>query len=295
MGFGVQLDRILKHMPKQRQTLMFSATLPQGIQKLSAKYLDNPERISMGATNVIASNIKQEVIRIEQDKKYEELLRQLENRGGTVIVFIKTKYNAEKMAKKLRRDEHKAEALHGDLRQNKRNSVMQGFRNKKFRILVATDIAARGLDVPHIEHVINYDLPQVAEDYIHRLGRTARAGEAGSALCFVASQDSRKWHAIEVLLDPSKKTAAPKSGDKRKGRRRRTGGGSLDKMDWGDKPDGEEGANAGRGRKKFRRSGGAKKHRGQRDAKRSAKKGGKPGEQALPPRIKPRNKNKRAA
>ncbi|GJL85511.1 MAG: DEAD/DEAH box helicase [Micavibrio sp.] len=209
MGFGVQIDRILKFMPKKRQTLMFSATMPNEIIKLSSKYLTNPERVSMGATNVVALNIKQDVIRIEQDKKYKELVLQLHDRSGSVIIFVKTKHGTERMAKNLRRDGFEADALHGDLRQNKRNTVMNNFRRKKFRILVATDVAARGLDVPHIEHVINYDLPQVAEDYIHRMGRTARAGAKGSALSFVSSQEGRKWHAIEQLLDPSKKAQAP--------------------------------------------------------------------------------------
>ncbi len=206
MGFGVQIDKILKYMPQQRQTLMFSATMPDEIIRLSAKYLKNPQRVSVGATNVVAVNIKQDVIRIEQDKKYAELVTQLHARNGSVIIFIKTKHGAERMAKNLRRDGFEADALHGDLRQNKRNTVMKNFRDMNFRVLVATDIAARGLDVPHIEHVINYDLPQVAEDYIHRMGRTARAGATGSALSFVSSQEGRKWHAIVKLLDPAQKS-----------------------------------------------------------------------------------------
>ena len=109
------------------------------------------------------------------------------------------------LSAKLCKKRFKANALHGNLRQSKRNTVMSAFRNKKFTILVATDIAARGLDVPHIEHVINYDLPQVAEDYIHRMGRTARAGATGSSLSFVTSSDRDKWNAIERLLDPTKK------------------------------------------------------------------------------------------
>ncbi|MCK6419229.1 MAG: DEAD/DEAH box helicase, partial [Alphaproteobacteria bacterium] len=176
MGFGVQIDKILKFLPAQRQTLMFSATLPEAIIRLSSKYLRNPQRVSVGETHVLAANIKQDVIRIEPEQKYKELVRQLSERDGSVIIFLKTKYGTEKMARNLCRDGFQADALHGDLRQNKRSSVMNNFRNMKFRILVATDIAARGLDVPHIEHVINYDLPQVAEDYIHRMGRTARAG-----------------------------------------------------------------------------------------------------------------------
>lgn len=202
MGFGVQLDRIVKHLAPKRQTLMFSATLPKGIIAISDKYLKNPERVSVGEVNVIATNIKQEVIQIEPADKYQELQVQLNERQGSVIVFVKTKYNADRMAKKLREDGFTSEGLHGDLRQRKRDQVMQNFRSKNFRILIATDIAARGLDVPHIEHVINYDLPQVAEDYIHRMGRTARAGAQGSAISFVSNQDGRKWHAIERLLNP---------------------------------------------------------------------------------------------
>ncbi len=219
MGFGVQLDRIMKYMPKERQTLMFSATMPNEIVTISKKYLTNPERISMGATNVIAPKIKQEAIRIEQPQKYQELQTQLHERTGSVILFIKTKHGADRMAKNLRRDGFTSDALHGDLRQNKRDKVMKNFRDKNFRILVATDIAARGLDVPHIEHVINYDLPQVAEDYIHRMGRTARAGAEGSALSFVASQDVRKWRAIELLLDPDAKQERPSNNHGQKPRR----------------------------------------------------------------------------
>lgn len=202
MGFMVQLERIFKYMPDKRQTLMFSATLPKNILKLSEKYLNNPRRVAVGETNVVAKNIRQDVIRIEQDKKYNELMSQLHDRNGSVIVFIKTKHGADRMAKNLRRDGFTSEALHGDLRQSKRDQVMQNFHNMDFRVLIATDIAARGLDVPHIEHVINYDLPQVAEDFIHRMGRTARAGAKGSAISFVSNQDGRKWHAIERLLNP---------------------------------------------------------------------------------------------
>lgn len=217
MGFMVQLEKIFKFMPARRQTLMFSATLPKNILKLSGQYLNNPKRISMGETNVVAKNITQDVIRIEQDKKYGALTGQLDERSGSVIVFVKTKHGADRMAKNLRRDGFTSEALHGDLRQNRRDKVMHNFRKQNFRVLIATDIAARGLDVPHIEHVINYDLPQVAEDYIHRMGRTARAGAEGSAISFVSGQDGRKWHAIERLLNPNAANDAksPKKGPKR--------------------------------------------------------------------------------
>ena len=213
MGFTVQLERIFKYMPTRPQTLMFSATLPKNILKLSEKYMKDPVRVSVGETNVIAKNIQQEVIRIEQDKKYNQLVSQLSDRNGTVLVFVKTKHGADRMANNLRRDGFTSDALHGDLRQNKRDKVMQNFRDQNFRVLIATDIAARGLDVPHIEHVINYDLPQVAEDYIHRMGRTARAGAQGSAISFVSNQDGSKWNAIERLLNPGL-TKEKSSGDR---------------------------------------------------------------------------------
>lgn len=202
MGFGVQLDKILKFMPKERQTLMFSATMPREIIALSGKYLTNPQRIAIGEVNKIAVNIEQEVMNVPQERKYDELLKQLGERSGSVIVFVKTKHAADRIARNLNRDDVDADALHGDLKQNARTRVMMNFRNQKFRVLVATDIAARGLDVPHIEHVINFDLPQVPEDYIHRMGRTARAGAKGSAICFIAPHDVRQWKAIERLINP---------------------------------------------------------------------------------------------
>ena len=221
MGFSVQLERIFKYMPEKRQTLMFSATLPPNILKMSEKYMNKPKRVKVGETNIVAQNIKTDVIKIDQSQKYDALILELHEREGSVIVFIKTKYGADRMAKNLRRDGFTAEALHGDLRQSKREKVMRNFRDDNFRILVATDIAARGLDVPSIQHVVNFDLPQVAEDYIHRMGRTARAGTSGFALCFVSPQDGRKWHAIECLLDPNKKEN-DRRYDKTKPRRRKS-------------------------------------------------------------------------
>ncbi len=248
MGFGVQIDRILKFMPKKKQTLMFSATMPKEIVQMSSRYLDNPERIKMGDTNVVATKIKQEIIRIDQGAKYKELVNQLYDRNGSVIIFVKTKYGTERMAKNLNRDGFEADALHGDLRQRNRDKVMQRFRDKKFRILVATDIAARGLDVPHIEHVINHDLPQVAEDYIHRMGRTARAGAEGSALCFISPQEAMKWGAIERLLDPNKKSEGGGKSSGKKGKPRRSG----------------KGGNFGSGKPEFKK-GGYKQSRSRRD------------------------------
>jgi superfamily II DNA/RNA helicase len=126
------------------------------------------------------------------------------------------------MAKRLQKEGHSAEAIHGDLKQSKRDRVIASFRKMKYRILVATDVAARGLDIPHIEHVINYDLPQCAEDYVHRIGRTARAGATGSALSFITPADRGKWGAIDRLLNPnSKKESRSRKPSSRKPSRKR--------------------------------------------------------------------------
>ncbi len=218
MGFGIQLEKIIKYLPKQRQTLMFSATLPDDIVKLSSKYLTDPVRVSVGSTVTPVAKIAQETIHTTDADKYGVLQQQLTERTGSVIVFVKTKHGAERLAQRLRRDHHSADAIHGDLRQSRRERVIDSFRQRKHRILVATDIAARGLDIPHIEHVINYDLPQCPEDYIHRIGRTARAGAEGAAVNLLTSQDGLKWNAIQRLINPGAppergpRSAHPKSG-----------------------------------------------------------------------------------
>lgn len=204
MGFGIQIDKIVKFLPAARQTLMFSATLPPEIVKMSAKYLKNPERIAVGSVNAPVVKIQQEVIHVNDSGKYDELNKQIAARSsGSIIVFVKTKRGADRLCERLNKQGNKTDTIHGDLHQRKREKVIQGFRDMKFRILVATDIAARGLDIPHIEHVINYDLPQCPEDYIHRIGRTARNGSEGSAVCFISPDDGLKWRAIHRLLNPN--------------------------------------------------------------------------------------------
>lgn len=203
MGFGVQIDKILEHVPHERQTMLFSATLPQAIVKLSSKYLKNPERVSVGSTVAAAPNIRQQLIQISDSEKGSQLLKVLAEANGSTIIFVKTKYGTEKLADRLSKQNYRADAIHGDLRQSRRDKVIQGFRDKKFQVLVATDIAARGLDVPHIETVINYDLPQCPEDFIHRIGRTARAGSTGVAISFITPSDKIKWGAIHKLMNPN--------------------------------------------------------------------------------------------
>ncbi len=202
IGMGEQIEEIVARIPEDRQTLLFSATFSPEIIKISQKYLKNPERISVGESNQVAKKIKQESMEIRNSDKYSELTKQLTAREGSVVIFVKTKLSADDLADRLNADGFKANAIHGDLHQRKRERVITSFRNKNCRILVATDVAARGLDIPHIEHVINFDLPQCPEDYIHRIGRTARAGAEGNALSFISPDERKRWYAIQHLINP---------------------------------------------------------------------------------------------
>ena len=201
MGFQDQVEKIIQYLPIKRQSLLFSATLPKEIIKLSSKYLKNPVRVNVRENKVIKTQIKQKVLNTKTEMKYDQLVDEILLRKGSILIFVRTKYSTEKLKKRLKKDTVKSLALHGDLRQNKRSRILKDFRDDKFRILIATDIASRGLDVPHIEHVINYDLPQVPEDFIHRIGRTARAGSVGEAVSFVTPNDKRMWKSIEKLME----------------------------------------------------------------------------------------------
>ena len=221
MGFTPQINLVLDKVPRKHQTLLFSATLPGNIIRLAEKYLNHPVRISAGSTSTPIEKIKQEVLRVKDGDKYNQLIKEIYERQGSILIFVKTRRNAEKMVKRLKYDDHDADAIHGNLRQNKRDRVIKAFRNNHFRILVGTDVASRGLDIPAIKHVINFDLPQVPEDFIHRIGRTARAGADGSALSFVGDQDRSKWNAIQRLINPNfKEEYRGKEKNRRKNRGR---------------------------------------------------------------------------
>ena len=255
MGFGIQLDEIMKYMPQERQTMMFSATLAPGIVKLAGRYLKNPERIAVGEVHAVALNIDQQVLHMKYSGKYPQLMKELDAREGSVIIFVKTKRGADELADQLASDEHSVDAIHGDLRQRERDRVIHAFRNKRYRIMVATDVAARGLDIPHIEHVINYDLPQTPEDYIHRIGRTARAGMSGSAMSFVSPSEGNMWKEITRMLqgkmgdgaspfkvEPRRTSNAPRGGQGQKP------GGFKFKKRFGGSSEGREGrASSSRG------------------------------------------------
>ena len=204
LGFIEQIQKIINILPPKKQTLLFTATLPNNIRKISEKYLNNPVKISVETRENILKNIEHNVINIKQVDKYKKLLDELHTREGSVLVFMKTKHSSKKMCLKLQKYGLSVNAIHGNVRQGKRISILNNFRKKKYRILVATDVAARGLDIPHIKHVINYDLPQNSEDYIHRIGRTARAGASGAAICFVTEKDKKLWNIISKKIDPEK-------------------------------------------------------------------------------------------
>jgi ATP-dependent RNA helicase DeaD len=222
MGFITDIKTIISHLPTH-QTLLFSATLPKKISEMAQKFLIHPERISVGETNLPTINILQEIRKINQSEKFEQLKLELLERTGSVILFVKTKRSADKIARQLRADKFNAEAIHGDLRQSRRDKVMMKFRKNVFQILVATDVAARGLDIPLIEHVINYDIPQNPEDYIHRIGRTARAGAKGKALTFITPADKKNWGLVEKLINPDgsqeKKKSNPKNSRRAKAKK----------------------------------------------------------------------------
>ena len=207
MGFTVQIENILQFLAPKRQTLLFTATMPKNIVRMAEKYLHKPVQVAVSTESAPAANIQQDNLYVKEADKYTNLVTQLNERQGSAIIFIKTKMAADRMALKLSKEGHDAEAIHGDLRQNKRERVIRDFRAQKYRILVATDVAARGLDIPHIEHVINYDLPQCPEDYVHRIGRTARAGATGFALNLITPSDKGKWNAIDRILNPDRAPA----------------------------------------------------------------------------------------
>lgn len=197
MGFRPQLKQIRKYLPVKRQTMMFSATFPDDIQKLAAEFLYQPEKVSVGEAMKPVRKIEQTVIETTAKEKNDILLDELNARQGSVLIFARTKHRTHRLMRYLQDYGYKVTYLHGDRTQAQRKNAIEGFRRGDFRILVATDIASRGLDIDDIAHVINYDLPQVAEDYVHRIGRTARNGKSGQALCLLTPEDRSHWRTIK--------------------------------------------------------------------------------------------------
>lgn len=202
MGFSIQINNILKSVTENRQTMLFSATVSKKIEKTTAKYLKNPVVVKIGEENHPSQNVSQEIINIENSGKFDALLQKLDDPEKFYLIFVAVKRNVERIAKKLISLGIKAEFLHGDIKQSKRSKVIQRFRDKKFNVLVASDVAARGLDINHIDVVINYDLPQSPEDYIHRIGRCSRGlDQKGTSISFCANCDKKRLEAIKSLIE----------------------------------------------------------------------------------------------
>jgi len=201
MGFLPDVERILRLTSPDRQTLFFSATFETGATAaLISKHMTNPTRITVGSTTKPAENIDMHVYQVDQDRKLGLLNNLLKTQHGSFLVFARTKHGAEKLAKKLAVAGVRSTAIHGDRSQNQRNAALKGFQDGQYRVLVATDVAARGIHVDNIAHVVNYDLPQAPEDFIHRVGRTGRAGAAGVASTFATSAERNSVRAIERTL-----------------------------------------------------------------------------------------------
>lgn len=201
MGFVEDIGRIIKACHPNRQTLLFSATYSRGIKTLAAEYLKSPVEIAVARDNTVAASVDQVFVHVDQEKK-RELLTQLIglNNMHQVLVFTKTKFGADKLAKALTDDGLPSVAMHGNKSQAQRSKALEKFKRGSARILVATDVAARGLDIQKLPHVINFELPMVAEDYVHRIGRTGRAGESGSAISFVCAGEHKLLLDIQRVL-----------------------------------------------------------------------------------------------
>ena len=201
MGFLPDLDRIVRLLPARRQGLLFSATFSNEIRKLGRTYLNNPAEVEVAARNATADTVTQVVYRLAQAEKRAAVVHLVKSRGlRQVIVFSNTKIGCSRLARELIRDDVKAESIHGDKSQGDRMKALEAFKAGELEVLVATDVAARGLDVAGVPCVINYDLPHNAEDYVHRIGRTGRAGASGEAISFYTSEDERLLADIEKMI-----------------------------------------------------------------------------------------------
>jgi superfamily II DNA/RNA helicase len=201
MGFMPALKRILALLPRRRQSLMFSATFSDDIKNLSEDFLIYPSLIEVARSNATSENIKQKVYLVASEDKHALLAKLLKGDDAKqVIVFTKTKLTASRLTRQLQREGIEADAIHGDRSQSERQQTLEAFKQGKVAVLIATDVAARGLDIDHLPMVINYEIPHAAEDYVHRIGRTGRAGASGTALSLVSPEEERYLVDIEKLI-----------------------------------------------------------------------------------------------
>lgn len=201
MGFVHDVKRIIKYLPQKRQTLFFSATFPSEIQSLANSILTNPVKVAVAPVSATADTIQQKVYFVEREDKLDLLTHILQNNiSESVLVFARTKHGADKIARKLQKSKISAEAIHGNKSQNQRQNALNNFKSGKTRILVATDIAARGIDIDELKYVINFELSDVSETYVHRIGRTGRAGAEGKSISFVDGLDLINLKNTEKLI-----------------------------------------------------------------------------------------------
>ena len=219
MGFMPQVRKIISRLPKERQTLMFSATIDRRIEQIAGEFLRTPQVVKANSNRVEPSQIEQRLYHVHEFGK-DALLAKLVKEGDarTMLVFTQTRRKATWVKERLRESNVLAEEIHGDLSQRQRERTLARYRQGQFSVLVATDVASRGLDIPHISHVVNYDLPNTASEYVHRIGRTGRAGRAGVALSFVSAEQRHLIRDIERVtgrqLDPNADKQAPRQSNR---------------------------------------------------------------------------------
>jgi ATP-dependent RNA helicase RhlE len=200
MGFQPAIQRIAAMMPAERQTLCYSATLEGSVKEVARKYLKDPVRIEIGSILKPAENVELRAFDVDADKKQELLEYLLSTEEGSFLVFVRTKHGADRVARRLARNGHSATQIHGDRSQAQRNQALRSFSEGRHRVLVATDVAARGIDVANVAQVINFDIPKVAEDFVHRVGRTGRASAKGIASTFAGPSERNDLRKIERTL-----------------------------------------------------------------------------------------------
>ncbi|OGF65393.1 hypothetical protein A2Z53_00750, partial [Candidatus Giovannonibacteria bacterium RIFCSPHIGHO2_02_42_15] len=200
MGFLPQIRKILAKLSKNRQTMLFSATMPDNVVRIATEHMKLPFRVEIARPGTTAERVEQELFVLKKEQKISLLEKMLEQYRGSILVFSRTKHGARKICHSVRMMGHSVAEIHSDRSLSQRREALEGFKSGKYRILIATDIASRGIDVTGIELVINFDLPENPEDYVHRIGRTARAGAAGRAISFATPEQKRAVRDIEGLL-----------------------------------------------------------------------------------------------
>jgi ATP-dependent RNA helicase RhlE len=200
MGFKPAIKRIVAALPAEHQTLCYSATLSPQIKEVVRDYVKNPARIEIGSVLKPSENVELQTFEVPTDKKHELLEHLLDSHNGSFLVFVRTKHGADRVARRLARSGHTATQIHGDRSQSQRNAALRSFSQGHHRVLVATDVAARGIDVADVAHVVNYDMPREAEDFVHRIGRTGRASRRGIASTFAAPEEKGTLRKMERVL-----------------------------------------------------------------------------------------------